>query len=389
MVALRQFEATEANLLKLERLWSEIRASIPSGIVFTTHDPEYEDRCRAFDEVYAALPLIEGWKPTISLPDLIGVAQNRWDATELDMVEVTVAVETEIEAPGRVIREYRFRFNKMRRALIRDRLASLIDEIDADLRVVRRDIGEMESHEKIAGPSWDDVIKHVAQIDVLLGSSTRPPRWRELHRHLAFSQVQDALDITRLDWPQVKAGLRKDLYGDNEPLPVTVADLGTLVSTKPQGDIVTQLAWSRLDEESFERLIFNLISTTEGYENPEWLTHTNAPDRGRDLAVMRVSMDHLAGTRRQRVIIQCRHWLSKSISLPDVAVIKEQMSLWGVPRIEVVTIATTGRFTTDAVQWIETHNASGASPSLEMWPESHLELLLASRPALVAEFRLR
>ena len=65
------------------------------------------------------------------------------------------------------------------------------------------------------------------------------------------------------------------------------------------------------------------------------------------------------------------------------------MSLWGVPRIEVVTIATTGRFTTDAVQWIETHNASGGSPLLEMWPEIHLELLLASRPALVAEFRLR
>jgi hypothetical protein len=389
MAALQQFEATEANLLKLERLWHEIRAFIPSGIVFSTDNPEYEDRCRAFHEVHAALPLIDGWKPTISLPDLNGVAQNRWDAIEVDMVEVTVAVETEIAAPGREIREYRFRFNKMRRALIRDRLVSLIDEIDAELRAVRRDIGEMEPHKKISGPSWDGVVKHVAQIDVLLGSATRPPRWRELHRHLAFSQVQDVIDIEKLDWPQVKAGLRKDLYGDNEPLPVAVKDLGTLVSIKPRGDVVTQLAWSGLDEESFERLIFNLISTTAGYENPEWLTRTNAPDRGRDLAVMRVSVDHLAGTRRQRVIIQCRHWLSKSISLPDVAVIKEQMSLWGVPRIEVVTIATTGRFTTDAVQWIETHNASGSSPSLEMWPESHLELLLASRPALVAEFRLR
>jgi hypothetical protein len=65
------------------------------------------------------------------------------------------------------------------------------------------------------------------------------------------------------------------------------------------------------------------------------------------------------------------------------------MSLWGKPRVEVLTVATTGRFTTDAVQWIETHNASGGTPSIEMWPESDLELLLASRPDIVAEFGLR
>jgi hypothetical protein len=69
--------------------------------------------------------------------------------------------------------------------------------------------------------------------------------------------------------------------------------------------------------------------------------------------------------------------------------IKEQMSLWGSPRVEIVTIATSGRFTTDAVQWIETHNASGASPWIEMWPESHLERLLAPRPGIVAGFGLR
>jgi hypothetical protein len=39
------------------------------------------------------------------------------------------------------------------------------------------------------------------------------------------------------------------------------------------------------------------------------------------------------------------------------------MSLWGKPRVEVLTVATTGRFTADAVQWIETHNASGGTPS--------------------------
>src|SRR5438105_122411 len=101
---------------------------------------------------------------------------------------------------------------------------------------------------------------------------------------------------------------------------------------------------------------------------------------------MRVTVDPLSGTRRRRVIIQCRHWLIKSISLPDVITIKEQMSLWGERRVEVVIIATSGRFTTDAIEWVEKHNSAAGSPEIEMWPESHLERLLASRPGFVAQF---
>jgi len=41
------------------------------------------------------------------------------------------------------------------------------------------------------------------------------------------------------------------------------------------------------------------------------------------------------------------------------------------------------------VAWIEKHNDAGKQPTIEMWPESHLELLLARRPHLVAEFKLR
>jgi Restriction endonuclease len=388
MAALQQFDISEANLGKLERLWDEIRSLIPQGVVFG-ENAEYEDRCRSFAEVLGALPPIEGWKPVISLPDLNEIAQNRFDAMDLGEIEVTISVETAIAAPGSDLREYRFRFNQKRRALIRDTLVNLIDSIDADLRTVWQSTGEMQPFEKICSLHWDNLRERVAQIDVLLGSAPRPPRWSEMRRHLGFGQHQDLIDIEKLDWPRVKAGLRKDLYGDNEPLPSSVRDLGDLVAAKPRGEVVTKLAWSNLDKESFERLLFNLISTTKGYENPEWLTRTDAPDRGRDLSVMRVIVDQLAGTQRQRVIIQCRHWLSASITLPDVVTIKEQMSLWGQPRVEVVTITTSGRFTTDAIQWIETHNASGNTPSIEMWPESHLERLLASRPDIVAAFGLR
>jgi hypothetical protein len=89
------------------------------------------------------------------------------------------------------------------------------------------------------------------------------------------------------------------------------------------------------------------------------------------------------------VIIQCKHWLSKSIAPPEIATLKEQLKLWEPPRIDVVIIATSGRFTSDAVASIEKHNQSDSSLRIEMWPESHLEALLASQPHLIAEFKLR
>jgi hypothetical protein len=102
-----------------------------------------------------------------------------------------------------------------------------------------------------------------------------------------------------------------------------------------------------------------------------------------------VIVDSLAGTTRLRVVIQCKHWLQRSIALPDISTAKEQMTLWNDPRVDVLVIATSGRFTADAVQWIEKQNNIGHAPRIEMWSEPHLERLLAARPALIAESKLR
>src|ERR1700679_4243804 len=115
-------------------------------------------------------------------------------------------------------------------------------------------------------------------------------------------------------------------------LPVAVADLAELAATKPRGGVATALRWDRLTPEYFERLLF-CLTAEEGndYENPEWLMKTNASDAGRDLSVWRVTTDQLAGTLRSRVIVQCRHWLSRSVNLPDIATLREQMKLWEPP----------------------------------------------------------
>jgi len=116
---------------------------------------------------------------------------------------------------------------------------------------------------------------------------------------------------------------------------------------------------------------------------------TNAPDRERDLAVYRVLKDPLGGILRHQVIIQCKHWQSKSVTPKEIATLKEQMKLWEPPRgVDIHVISTTGRFTSDAVDVIEKHNQSDSALRIEMWPESHPERLLASRPAIIAEFGL-
>ena len=388
--ALRHFEAAEANLVKAERILIEIDAAIPQGIAFR-EDAVYESNCRYFDILMTALPKIDSWKASISLMDLDDIAQARLDAQEAGEVECLISVERQIGEPARLLREYRFRFDQKRRELIRSSIVELVDAIDANIRAMVDLTADRERWtKKIEHAEFEQLKQHVAEINTLLGSSVdRPSRWIDLHRHLHFGMIGDLHDIIENDWPSVKTGLRKSLYGENEPVPVGVEDLGELVSQRPKGPVATKLLWSALTDEDFERLVFVLLSLEHHYENPEWLMKTSAPDRGRDLSVHRVHDDPLGGKFRQRLIIQCKHWQTKSVSLPDLASLREQVKLWQPPRIDICVIATSGRFTSDAVAWVEAHNISDSALRIEMWPESHLERLLASRPAVIAEFGLR
>jgi Restriction endonuclease len=149
------------------------------------------------------------------------------------------------------------------------------------------------------------------------------------------------------------------------------------------------LNWHAITDEQFERLLFNIVAKASDYTNPQWLMHTNAPDRGRDISVERINSDSLGGTKNQRVIIQAKHWLSRPVRLQHVSSALDQMALWEPPRVHVLIVATSGNFTADAVAWVEKHNDAGKQPAVEMWASSHLERLLAQRPHLVAEFGLR
>lgn len=62
-VALKHFETTEANLVKLERLWKEIRGMIPDHVAFGPN-PEHEEKCRIYKTILPHLPRIDGWSPS-------------------------------------------------------------------------------------------------------------------------------------------------------------------------------------------------------------------------------------------------------------------------------------------------------------------------------------
>jgi hypothetical protein len=153
--------------------------------------------------------------------------------------------------------------------------------------------------------------------------------------------------------------------------------------------IPVKLNWTAIDAEDFERLMFTLITTTSGYEHAEWLQHTNATDRGRDLSVYRVTNDLLFGPLRARVVIQCKHWQRNSVGLAEIGQLRDQMDLWHSPRVDSLVVASTGQFTTDAVDWVEKHNQKDKSLKISMWSASHLEHLLASRSDLISQFNLK
>ena len=114
--ALQQFEAAEANLVKLESLWTRIESLLPNGPAFGS-PPEYEELCWAFRRILPSLPAIDGFRIEDHLHDYDSVGQMYLDALEIVEFEAKVSVTNTLEEQGRQLREYRFRIQAQRRAI--------------------------------------------------------------------------------------------------------------------------------------------------------------------------------------------------------------------------------------------------------------------------------
>ena len=388
--ALEQFDIVEANLRRLDNVWSELKRLTPAGtddLVDDSGVPRYLELLRAYESIVKALPPI-GDCTIATLPmDPATIAQAWLGAEKVTDFDAISAVREDIQAPGREIDEYRARLVQARRELVRDHLVQAMAAVDPLLKDLA--VRVPRDHERIEDEGWDRLADTLGQIERLTGSMVpRRARWRDMRRHARIGQGVDLHDIANLDWPSVRAEIEANLYSELEPLPVTVVNLLDVVRAKPSGPVNMKLNWDAINAEDFERLLYNIVKDAAGYRNAQLLTHINAPDRGRDVSAERVISDALSATRTERVIFQAKHWLGKAVAVGDISTAAAQMELWD-PRPHVLIMVTTGHFTSDAVAWVEKHNKEGKQPLIEMWPDIHLEQLLAERPHLIAGFKLR
>jgi hypothetical protein len=366
--ALDAFDRTEANLVRLEGVWRQVRSHYGDGISFGNDTPEVDALLDANRAIAAQLPAIDGYRleNTPMSPDEL--AQNRLDADELGFPEARVSVEDAARQPGRDIAAYRRRLEGSRRSLVRDQALAVTANIDTVLRDVIRQDGVA----RWKGPNrWGELSELVDELGRLVAGTELPgSRWSDLHRHLHFTMDNDLWDIVSMDWPSVKDAVERSLYDDREPIPVAVDDLGALVRARPTGPVSSKLDWSRIDDETFEALIFELIRGTNGYENANWLMRTRAADRGRDIEVYRVISDPLGDTKRRRVIVQCKHWQTRSVGRDELVGCIEAVKLWEGDRVDTLIVATSGRFTQDAVALKERYDRERSVPSVELWPDT-------------------
>jgi restriction endonuclease len=383
---LAAFDAAAANLAKAEAVWQRVRPLMPNSAVLGD-PPGFDDLARAWIDLIAGLPPINDWTITDALPTPNDIGRGFLDWMEIG--EPPWPVYEALEKPDKDIEEYGYRLKRARQRAVRTRVEVLVKAVDRVLPLVVRDVVR-DSRDQLESPQTLLIRDHIAEIDRLLADTCpRTGRWRDLYRHMSFSEGHDWWDIVEFDWPSVKPEILSATLAESDPLSVPDIDLGAAAESDPTGGVTTALRWDSINDESFERLLFDLLRGLTGYDNVDWLMKTNASDHGRDLAVYRTLSDSSGFVRRERVIVQAKHWQNKSVDPASILDTLSRLSAWEPPHIHCLVVATSGRFTADAVRFVEARNEKGVDPRIELWPEAHLEAMLAPRPELTAAYGLR
>lgn len=380
------FDSAAANLAKAEAIWEQAETMLPRSAVLG-NVPGFDDLARAWMDLIGGLPPIDGWTITESIPTPDDIGRSFLDWMELS--EPPWPVYEQIEQPDKDIQEYRYRLKRARRRAIRTRIEVLVAEVDRLLSICVHNVPP-GGGDRLETPETEFVRDHIAEIDRLLGDAIpRAGRWPDLRRHMSFSQGHDWWDIFELDWPSVKPAILTAVVAETDPVPVPDIDLGVAAANEPSGGVTTALRWDLITDAGFERLLYDLLRGLDGYDSVDWLMKPNATDHGRDLTCYRTLPDASGYARRERVVVQAKHWQSKSVDPASIMDVVSRLPAWEPPHIHCLVVAASGRFTADAVRFIETHNERGSDPRIEPWSEAHLEAMLARRPELTAAYRLR
>src|SRR4051794_6959226 len=93
--ALTEFDRTQTNLERLHSVWERMGRLVPPGISFPGASPDellYEELARAFEELAAGLPAIEGVRFSAMPLTLQEIAQRRFDADEISEPEILISL---------------------------------------------------------------------------------------------------------------------------------------------------------------------------------------------------------------------------------------------------------------------------------------------------------
>jgi len=171
--ALKQFDAVQANLHKLDRLWESLDKMLPSGneMGFTASADEYRDLVRKFIFIAEKMPKIDGFGLTWEFSEPDTIMGNHVDYAELGH-EAPLGVITYNESlrePGDRLKEYRFRLANARRKLARDTVGSSIAKIDELLvRLVAHGSDKDPNYPmEQSGDDWEQLKHTVDSIDAV------------------------------------------------------------------------------------------------------------------------------------------------------------------------------------------------------------------------------
>jgi hypothetical protein len=108
--ALKQFEAVEANLGKLDQLWKQIAKLLPSlNDIQVENEDQYLQLKRSFEQIGKQMPKIDGFQLNVCLEHPDDIVRLKVDCLEAGEFTDRVAIEADLHRQGEVLSDYRFR----------------------------------------------------------------------------------------------------------------------------------------------------------------------------------------------------------------------------------------------------------------------------------------
>ncbi len=225
MEALSTMDIVEGNLVKLERVWAEIDQMLPapgSGPSGVDGEDAYRAKHRILSDLVAVMPNIDGFELTDEMLNAEAVVPMMIDFHEIGEPEALASIDQILRAQGHSLEQYRYRFTKKRRELLRRAIEWLADEI-GDAEAILEDEADDAQVARIVGR-----VRDLAMVFDRLGR--QPIGWEGV-----LVLLREELDGLPSGFAERWSGVRDQLDSltrdEAEAVPTGVADLSELGGT--------------------------------------------------------------------------------------------------------------------------------------------------------------